>query len=259
MAVRKVIFVLIAVIAIIVLLIVSRRNQQQEIAPKAEINFEAEAVMRQMTKDVLYQDSILRRIDLELEKIDSLYITYEVNVELNRSNPDQATDIIQRIRNLHESITAIQQEMTNVSIENKGLFGLIERIQKELSEKEARIVALQQTVEQQAEELVLKEKVIVDLQAQTTEQADDLLQMQAEIEQVKARAFKELADLLYQTAVEMPQVKGLFTRRSKNNLEELKERLIKEAFQYYDKAAEAGSSGAAIKKRELAINHDFLH
>lgn len=256
MALRKIIIVT-AVLATLLYACVDP-HQKPAVNLGVQMDQQKDLIMEQMTHDLLFQDSILRLINMELENIDALYISFEGNVERNAATPSQALSVIARIRSLNETMTGMRNDLNNIAVENKGLVEMIDRIQKELMAKEKRIVELQETVARQEEELAQQERLITGLKTSNARQQQDLQRLENDIRSMKALAYTDLADLLLQIAEEMPEIKGLFTRRSRNNVEQMQAELIRDAYRYYDEAALLGHNDAASKKTALKNNYAFL-
>lgn len=256
MALRK-----ITIIAIFLVPFLHACNNQDNWPAKQrrlQMKLNKDQMLQQMTHDLLFQDSILRLINLELENIDNLFLNFEGNIERNATTPTQAQSIVQRIRKLDETMNAMRNELKNSTLKNKGLVEMIERIQKELMIKEKRIAELQEMVVKQEKELAMQEKLITGLKTSNDRQQQDLQRLETEISSMKALAYIDLADLLLQIAEGMPDIRGIFNRKSKINIENMHLGLIKDAYRYYDEAALLGNSDAAAKQSALKRNYAFL-
>lgn len=215
-------------------------------------------MLQQVTSDLLFQDSVLHIINMELNKIDSMFIFYQDNIEHDLSQNSQAHSIVRRIKALNNNMLIIQNELENKTLENTGLIEMLGRLQKELLSKERRIAELTNTVNRQDLELTQKSKTISNLNNLNTQQQQDLQRLENEITRVKTNAYINLADLLVQIAEEMPEIRGLFTQRSKNKHKQLQTKLIKDAFNYYNEAAIIGDTIASMKKEALKNKYSFL-
>jgi chromosome segregation ATPase len=215
-------------------------------------------LLRQMTSDIFYQDSILRVIQMELNKIDALYIAFEGSTEVRGTGTNQANAIINRIRNLNSLLEKSKNDLRNSSVENAGLLRMIDRFKKELSDKETKIAELQQTVREREKVIEQKETAINLLEIANTRQKDEINKLEQELRLMKANAYGDLGDLMLQIASEIPDVRGLFTRRTREDVGQMQESLIKDAYRYFDQAAVYGSSYARQMAEELQTTYAFL-
>ena len=125
-------------------------------------------------------------------------------------------------------------------------------------EKENKINELESTVNQQAEVIIENNEKIDRLQEVRASQQREIKQMEEELNGMKAAAYNDLADMLFRVANEMPEVRGIFTRRTKEDVEELQERLIRDAHRYFEEAAYFGDSYARSRISELKNEFAFL-
>ena len=215
-------------------------------------------LLRQMTRDVFYQDSVLRVINNELQRIDAMYIAFEGGIENNRQSNGHAEDIINRIKHLNKILESTRKELRTNSLDNDGFLEMIARLEKELAEKEKEITELQIKVSEQETIIAQKEEQIDWLEIANEEKERQIARMENEIKGMKAKAYTELADLLIQIATEMPEVRGIFVSRTRADVELMQEELIRDAHRYYDEAALFGNSYARFMASELKNEYAFL-
>ncbi len=215
-------------------------------------------LLNQMTRDIFYQDSIIRAIHTELEQIDAMYIVYETGIENNKTQGNRANVILDRIRHLDKLLEDTRSDLKNAKLENQGLLDMLDRLRNELVQKENKIQDLESTVSQQAEIIVENNEKIDELQIARKRQQEEIQRMDEELRGMKAAAYNDLADLLFQVAHEMPEVRGIFTRRTKEEVEELQERLIRDAHRYFEEASHQGDSYARSRINELKDKYAFL-
>lgn len=228
---------------------------------KSAVNFDEKAMkndlLKQMTRDVFYQDSMMRVIRAELDRIDIMYVKME-NAETRGAQKNQADAVVNRIKHLNKLLETTRSDLRKSSLENKGLLEMIDRFKRELNVKEEKISELQVKVKDQEKVIEQKEKKIDFLELLNTQQQDEIKKMENEIERMKAIAYTELADLLIQISNEMPEVKGMFTRRTKENVQQMQQKLVKDAFRYYGEASFLGSKYAQTRSNELKKEYNFL-
>ncbi len=215
-------------------------------------------LLRQMTRDVFYQDSVMRVIHAELERIDVMYINYERGSERSGNRNNQANDIISRIRHLNNLLERASSEFNKSSLENRGLMEMIERFKRDLAVKEEKIRELQQTVSAQEEVIRQHEQKIDILEIANNRQKEEINRMDRELKVMKAAAFRELADLLVQISSEVPEVRGLFARRTREDVEQMQNGLIKDAYRYYNEASVFGDTYSRQRAEELERQYQFL-
>ena len=214
-------------------------------------------LLRQMTRDVFYQDSMMRVIHSELDRIDVMYVRME-NAESRGAQRNQAEAIVKKIKHLNGLLETTRSEMKKSSLENKGLLEVIERFKKDLIMKENKIKELQEMVKSQEIEITEKGKKIDYLELLSNQQKEEIARMEKEIEGMKSTAYSELADLLVQISTEMPEVKGMFTKRTKENVVEMQQGLIRDAYRYYNEAVFLGNNYAQTRSIELKNAYNFL-
>ena len=126
MALRKIIIMALTGFAI---LISCKIDEDTETRSRPGINKGLQdELMRQMTRDIFYQDSVLRIIHSELDRIDIMYIHYEHGFEQGSSEKNQANVILTRIRHLNDLLEDARNEFNKSSVENKGLMEMIARL-----------------------------------------------------------------------------------------------------------------------------------
>lgn len=215
-------------------------------------------LLRQMTLDIFYQDSVLRVIHAELDRIDIMYIHYEHDFEQGLNQINQANVILTRIRQLNDLLENVRDEFNKSSLENKGLMEMIARLKSDLLAKEKKIRELQNTLNIQEEIIRQNEQTINLLEIANDRQKEELIRIDKELQEMKATAYMQLADLLLQIASEVPEVRGLFARRTREDVEQLQQKLISDAYSYYNKAAVSGDSYSRQRASELKSQYSFL-
>ncbi len=135
---------------------------------------------------------------------------------------------------------------------------MISRFENELKQKERKIAELQNTVSEQERVIVRQTETIVELEDINRERARQLQVLEREMSSLKSEAYNDLADLLVRIAEEMPEVRGIFTRRTREEVELLQQKLIRDAFRYYEEAALMGNHYASRRRNELKTEYAFV-
>jgi len=215
-------------------------------------------LLQQMTRDIFYQDSIMGQIYAELNRIDAMYMAFEGGVENNGGNENRGQEIISRIKHLNRLLDNTRAELRKSSLDNQGFLDMISRFEKELEQKERKIIELQNTVSEQEKVIVKQTETIVELEDINRERTRQLKVLEREVNSLKSEAYNDLADLLVRIAEEMPEVRGIFTRRSREEVEQLQQKLILDAYRYYEEAAGMGNHYASGRQRELKTEYAFV-
>ena len=215
-------------------------------------------LLQQMTRDIFYQDSIMRQINAELNRIDAMYMAYEGGIEGNGRNQNRGREIINRIKHLNRLLENTRAELRKSSLDNKGFLDMISRFEKELEQKERKITELQNTVSEQEKVILQQTETIVELEDINRERARQLQVLEKEMNSLKSEAYNDLADLLVRIAEEMPEVRGIFTRRTREEVELLQQKLILDAYRHYEEAAGMGSNYASGRQNELETEYTFV-
>ena len=215
-------------------------------------------LLQQMTRDIFYQDSIMRQINAELNRIDAMYMAFEGGIENNGRNHNRGQEIINRIKHLNRLLENTRAELRKSSLDNQGFLDMISRFENELKQKEEKIAELKNTVSEQERVIVRQTETIVELEDINRERARQLQVLEREMNSLKSEAYNDLADLLVRIAEEMPEVRGIFTRRTRDEVELLQQKLILDAYRYYEEAASMGNHYASSRRNELKTEYAFV-
>ena len=212
-----------------------------------------------MKNDVIYQDKVITDIQNSLDTIGSLSISFKSNIESGMNvEADQSEEIFRKINLLKEYININDSLLRKLQLENKGLLNLIRKFKVELENREMEIITLKNKVKEQ-------EGVIVNMTSKVNEQEIQNRSLEKEITQNKALAIRMREEMredratsyytlgveLETIANELPQVKGWFTKDTKQEIESLKLDMRRKAYNFYTKARENGHSQAYNRMTNL--------
>ena len=122
----------------------------------------------------------------------------------------------------------------------------------------SKITELQNTVSEQEKVILQQTETIVELEDINRERERQLQVLEKEMNSLKSEAYNDLADLLVRIAEEMPEVRGIFTRRTREEVELLQQKLILDAYRHYEEAAGMGSNYASGRQNELETEYTFV-
>ena len=255
MVLRKVIIIVIAFIS-------GLASCQMAGESGTQVNFDSnemkDDLLKQMTRDVFFQDSIMRQINVELSRIDAMYMDFAGGLEDNGRNQNRGQEIINRIKHLNRLLENTRAELRKSSLDNQGFLDMISRFEEELEQKERKIVTLQNTVSEQEIVIQQQTETIVELEDINKERARQLQTLEREMNSLKSEAYIDLADLLVRIVEEMPEVRGIFTRRTREEVEILQQKLILDAYRHYEEAAGMGNHHATGRQNELKTEYAFV-
>ena len=234
------------------------KHDSKNLASNAGQNQIKDDLLRQMTRDVFYQDSIMRQIYAELDRIDAMYVVFERGLENNGRNQTRGQEIINRIKHLNHLLDNTRAELKKSSLENQGFLEMIGRFKRELEQKEIKIAELQNTVSEQESLIVQQTQTILKLEDINNEREKQVQALQKEMNSLKSAAYNDLADLLVRIAEEMPEVRGIFTRRTREEVELLQQKLILDAFRYFEEAAAIGNHYATARRNDLKTEYAYV-
>jgi chromosome segregation ATPase len=218
---------------------------------QSEEILEYRAKLRQITKDLFYQDSVLSLIQGKLDSVDRVYVTFMGSVEENRIEEDQADIIINKINRLTALIEKAKQEISGSSVSNKGIIELIERFKVELENKEHKIDSLRTQLVRKDSTIQTNSKEINELRQSNWEKELEISSLELELRSIKAKAYFDVGNVLLNIASDMPEVKGLFSSKSKKEVKEMQKSLFFKAKECFGLALYYGYSQAKYKINEI--------
>ncbi|MHC1690663.1 MAG: hypothetical protein AB9833_07500 [Bacteroidales bacterium] len=259
MAIRKIKYFWIILTGIIFSCNTNSNNSESILKEKESEISRKDAILSQMKDDVIYQDKVITEIQNSLDTIGLLSNSFKIDIESGKNvEADQSEEIFRKINLLKEYINTSDRVLRNLKLENIGLINLISRFKVELENKEKEIITLQNKVKEQ-------EGVIEDMTSRAHEQEFQNKELEREISQNKALAIQMREEMkedranfyyalggeLESIANELPQIKGWFTKETKQEIEKLKFEMRIKSYSFYTKAKENGHSQAYRRMQSL--------
>jgi chromosome segregation ATPase len=196
-----------------------------------------------------YKENLISEIEEELTTIDSSFNYLSINAESNYFD-EQADKIQGMINNLknklnkqNNEILALNSKSNNLIKENESLVKLIERYKSILISKENQLNNLKKVMKEQEDIIIvqrneIKHKIdtINKKNKELEEKRREIQKLEQEIVDEQIKAYQGLSKELYETANSLPEIKGIFTKKSKDALAILKNDLHQRSEEYKQKA-----------------------
>ncbi len=203
-------------------------------------------IIDQMKRDLFFQDSVINAIAQQLDSIDYLYIGFNDDFEQSLANMTQADNIISHIKWLSELIDNARQDLLANSNINHALLKLIDRQKRELIEKEEQINIMKEEISLQNSTIIQNATVISDLTQTNVQQQAEINKLNDELREKTAQAYYNLGSVMLTLSNELPEIKGWFTKKSKDEVAQARNRLIQDALKYFRLADQYGHPQAKL-------------
>jgi chromosome segregation ATPase len=206
--------------------------------------------LRQIARDVFYQDSILSLIQSKLDSVDNEYIVFVGSIERNEEGSNQADMILDKIDRLANLIEEAKQEISGSSVSSKGLLDLISRLKTDLNRKEQKIDSLKDQITIKDSAIQSNAIQISGLKQSNIEKEQAIHSLEQEIAKIKSNAYFDLGNMLMRIADEMPDIKGIFASKSRKEVLEMQTALYYKALENYKLASFYGHPYSKSKIRD---------
>jgi len=225
------------------------------LAEKNQLINKKDKQLKQMNKDILYQDEIISEVQEQLNQINTNTFSFKQDIESGENlNLNQADKILNKISVLNQYLDEKQNELDQVHNKYKGLISIISQYKKDLDLKEKEIKNLKIVIKNQNISLQKKTERIEVLEVETKSYAKEIEALNNEIKKIRADAYYDLAVDLESLFDEIPRLKkGLFGGKKQRIMDASRVRLKNSALEYYKKAQNNGHNDAIRKHNLLSI------